>query len=232
MKYRINGKLANMMSDYTRGVIVMNELLNDVTNDTIYTNFLRQVQRLHQIYKDDEVGKIEAVEKWRIAFKTVGIKSEFKPSFESLIRRVIKKPESFKSINPLVDLGNYCSLKMNTSIGVHPIEPNFELIELCFANGTESFIEFGKNVASHPKVGEVVLLSGDTILTRNWVWRQGQLSMITTKTKNVFINVDCLGMSQQEAEDITNEVANIFVGVFQRDYKVGFLNHQNPEIFL
>ena len=39
----------------------------------------------------------------------------------------------------------------------------FEMIELCFASGTESFIEFGKNETIHPKVGEVVLLSGDTL---------------------------------------------------------------------
>jgi DNA/RNA-binding domain of Phe-tRNA-synthetase-like protein len=232
MKYIINENLANLISDYTRGVIVMSEVVNDVKNDSIYLNFLGEVRRLHQMYKDDDISKIATVNKWKKAFQTVGIKSEFKPSFESLIRRVVKKPDGFKAINPLVDLGNYCSLIMSTSIGVHPIEPMFEMIELRYADGTESFMEFGKNVVSHPKVGEVILLSGNNVLARNWVWRQSQLSMITPNTKNVFINVDCLGMSQKEAEDTTKEVANIFRSVFHRDYKVGFLNCQNPEVFL
>lgn len=222
-----------MIPDYTRGIIVMKNIDNvEPQGASIYNNFIVEVQRLNKVLKTQQVNDFTPVKLWRQAFRSVGIKSEYKPSFESLLKRVSKKPSSFKSINPLVDLGNYCSLKLLTSIGVHPINNELDNLELCFADGTENFIAFGKDTTTHPYNGEVVLRAGNSVLTRNWVWRQGELSMITSNTKDIFINVDCLGVSVDEARVLTEKVAKIFHLVFDKNYSIELLHHQNTTVYI
>jgi len=83
-----------------------------------------------------------------------------------------------------------------------------EPLWLCFAQGSENFTPFGTNEIEHPEPGEVIYLSGKTVLCRRWTWRQAEFTKLTRATTHVAINVDGLPpVTRGEVEMICEELA-------------------------
>ena len=104
-------------------------------------------------------------------------------------------------------------------------------LELCFADGTETYLPLGGGAEEHPKDGEVVYKdsrSGD-VFCRGWCWRNGERSKIRSDTTNVAINVDALPPATPElARRVAEATADLVRTYCGGTVRVFDLNEMSP----
>ena len=72
---------------------------------------------------------------------------------------------------------------------------------------------------------------GKSIKTRRWIWRQGKVRKITSKTRNIFVPID--GFTKSKLESVIrarDELANLFKEFFDCEVIVGFIDKGNKEM--
>jgi len=212
INYNISQDIFNLFPEYVRGLVVIHGVENSQTDSKPFELFTHEIAKIRQELNSENLKENPNVAAWRATFKKAGITSQFRPSFEALLRRAINKPDGFRSISSLVDLGNYFSVKYRLPIGVHEIREYMSDLSLCLAAGDEDFIEFGKDVTVNPNAGEIVFKEGESVMTRRWIWRQGKNSIITPDTSSIFINIDVLPpVTSDQLRKILEEIADVFV---------------------
>lgn len=139
---------------------------------------------------------------WRDAYRQFGAKpSEHRSAIEALGRRVLK-PDSLPDINTLVDIGNLLSLRYALPAGVHPITEHSRTLELRRATEQDAFLAEPGQAPEAIAPNEIVLASGNRVLTRRWTWRQAADTRTVEDTGFVFFDIDGLppvteGMSRR-----------------------------------
>ena len=174
-------------------VLKVQDFENTVVKKGI-TEKLRKVgEKIRNEYTSDTLGNIDAVKVWRDAYSGFGAKpKKYKSSVEALLRRVIAG-EEIPSINPLVDVYNYISLKYLLPLGADDLDKINDTISLTYTCGTEEFTAIGSEETKTVNQGEVAYLLGkETVLCRRWNWREADHSKITINTKNAIIYVETL----------------------------------------
>jgi len=132
-----------------------------------------------------ELSEYPVVKIWREIYKGFGEKKA-RSSLESLIRRVAGG-KGIYSINPLVDIYNLASLKFELPCGGEDTDAMTSDLTLTFADGSESFTPLGEAVIERPNEGEIVYKFGDTVVCRNFNYRESDITKLTDKTKNAII---------------------------------------------
>jgi DNA/RNA-binding domain of Phe-tRNA-synthetase-like protein len=129
---------------------------------------------------------------WREVFREQGFKpSEYRSSAEAMARRALRG-QQLPSINALVDIGNLLSLRHLVPMGGHAIDHAEHGYRLRPASGRETFVPFGTDQLERPEPGEIIFAEADAVLTRRWIWRQANVSMILPETTAIEYNVDAL----------------------------------------
>jgi DNA/RNA-binding domain of Phe-tRNA-synthetase-like protein len=153
---------------------------------------------------------------WRDAFRTLGYSpTKFRPSVDALVRRVAKFGPVLTGV-ALVDVGNLVSTRFAVPVGAHALDdvPNGGTIELAGARGTEIFETFnGDRELLEP--GEIVLRQADRVMTRRWVWRQGQYGSIQPPTGRFQFHIDLLGPGHALAGAAENDLRRLLGGAYQ-----------------
>ena len=97
----------------------------------------------------DSLATLPKIADWREAYRQFGFSpSAHRSSVEALLRRVVQGKE-LPSINPLVDLYNYVSLKYLVAAGGDDLDKVEGELFLTFADGTEKFVMLGSDKAEH-----------------------------------------------------------------------------------
>ena len=88
-------------------------------NNAAYQELLNCAKGYADRYQKLNIGQIPGVEAARELFHSIGLDpTKRRPSSEALLRRALKNKDMY-SINPLVDLGNWCSLEFLLPICVY-----------------------------------------------------------------------------------------------------------------
>jgi tyrosyl-tRNA synthetase len=134
----------------------------------------------------------ERVLAWRAAFKDFGADPVAKrPSLDGLLHRVLAGHE-IPFVNKVVAISNIISLKhLLPSGGDDLVNINGDF-GLRYANGMELFHPIGGSDYEHPEPNEVIYADDEKVLCRCWIWRQGERSKITDRSRFVAVNVDVL----------------------------------------
>lgn len=139
----------------------------------------------------DTLAEHPAVRPWRLAFKAAGWNpGKFRSSIEALLRRALRGELDPLGM-PAVDAGTVVTLEHLVPVGVHILDdlgPDPALV-LGPAAGDETFRLFGGQVEA-PDPGEIVYRVGSVVLTRRWVWRQGEVGSVTPQARSYAVNVD------------------------------------------
>jgi len=139
-----------------------------------------------------ELSEYPVVKIWREIYKGFGEK-QARSSLESLIRRVAGG-KGIYSINPLVDIYNLASLTFELPCGGEDTDVMASGLTLTFADGSESFTPLGETVIERPNEGEIIYKFGDTVVCRNFNYRESDVTKLTDRTKNaIIIFEDALG---------------------------------------
>ncbi len=209
-KYRIQPEIFDIFPSYSRGCLVIHDIRNGSSPEKLQSILRDAELKVRQRLTLDQLTTEPRLNSWREAFRRVGMKpADFRPSIEALVRRVLHGQE-IPSINRLVDIGNLISLRHLLPVGSHATDVLSEDIELRHANGGEEFTPFGSELTEHPEKGEIILASGNTVLTRRWIWRQANFTLTVRETSALVYNLDALPpIDKVELEEIANEMMEL-----------------------
>ena len=139
MYFRIEKSILDVCDTIYNCAVVVSGLDNNIEDKSFYEAYQKQVSSTLKKYKNTSITSSENIVLYRHAMDSLGINSaKYPSSIESIINRIIKN-SNFPSINPVVDLGNYISLKYEIPVGIHDIDSIHE--DLCLRMSTEEDIE-------------------------------------------------------------------------------------------
>ena len=231
MDYHI--EIFDKFPDFIRGVVIGKGVNNEYKSEEL-AFLIKEVQnKVTKEIDPERYREHPRVANWREAYKKFGINpNKFPPSVETLIKQVVKG-KGIKSINPLVDIFNYISLKYLVPSGGDDLSKVVGDLRLTYAKGDELFIPFGETEPDPPKKNEVIYRDEEKVLCRCWNWRQGEHTKLTIETNWVAINVDCLPpVDSNEAKRITEEVAQLIERFCGGEAEIFIMDRKNPRITL
>lgn len=186
MKLKISDKIFETWSELEVGVVVAKNIDNGGSQGDLLNEIVDEVKSKISL---DRLEELPSIVKWREVHKEFGSKpKKKKPSIEALLSQALTRGVS--SINSLVDLYNYISLKYLMTIGGEDIDKVKGDIVLDFANGSEEFYSIGSDENESPKEGEVVYKDEKEVICRRWNWREADRTKLTEDTKNAVVVIE------------------------------------------
>lgn len=232
-KFIVAPALFELFPEACFGVVVAEEVDNQVGSEVVTNMLEAQVRTLNQELGGTNVREHPHVAVWREAFRKLDLNpNKFPSSIEALTKRIAKKAK-LPSINKIVDLVNILSLKYILPMGAHDREILPGDIELRFARSEDKFIPFGSTDPEPVDEGEVVYVTGNQVRTRKWVWRQGEKAKVVPETRRLFCPIDAFyGVTDEAAKAAQTELAAMLkehCGATTRQF---WVDKDNPSVEL
>lgn len=231
MKFKVSDEVFSKLEDVCFGVVVAKGIDNSGNIEEINNLLNDNIKRVEEYYVNKKVKESEEIRPYRDAFRELNINpNKYMSSIEAMTSRVAKN-KKLPSINPIVDLGNAVSLKYLVPLGAHDIDDKNDDICVRFSKEDDVFIPFGSTDEESIDKDEIVYAIGNSVKTRRWIWRQGEVGKITSKTRNIFVPID--GFRHSNFESVIkarDELANLFKEIFNCDVIVGLVDKDNKEI--
>jgi DNA/RNA-binding domain of Phe-tRNA-synthetase-like protein len=148
------------------------------------------------------------VRPWRERFTAMGVSGkEFPSSVEALLRRALRGGDPFR-INPLVDFYNAVSLEHLVPAGGFDVSETEEQLDLRLTRPGDSFLALDAAAAENVLPGEVAYATGDSVLTRHFVWRQSKRALVHEGTTELFLVAEVLPeVGEHAAESVAEAFA-------------------------
>lgn len=153
---------------------------------------------------EDAFTNNQVISDWRSAFSSIKTKKGARSSIEALLKRVIKN-QSFKPINPLVDIYNCISLEYGVPCGgedINKIEGGLYLGE---AKGGEEFIPIGTDESSPALETEMIYYDDNGVVCRSLNWREAKRTMLTSDTTDAVFVLEAVYPHQIENLELASK---------------------------
>lgn len=229
MKFIVNKELFNNYNNLSVGVIVCNNI--DNTKNVDLANEIKKVNVdvISKFSNIDPLSEYPIIREWRNIYKSFGEKKS-RSSIEALIRRTLNGND-IPVINPLVDIYNMISLKYELPCGGEDIDKITSDIELTYAVGVEEFIPLGETTLEIVNESEIVYKSGNTVLCRNFNYRESDITKLSSNTKNCILVIESV-LESNKLESALDELSNLVSTLLGATTKKYVLNKDNSEIEL
>lgn len=192
LNYAIAPEVFAAFPEYRRGVVVARGVGNGDSPPELIALLRAEEDGVRQRLSLETLTAEPRLASWREAFRSLGFKpGDFRPSVEALLRRVLRG-QDLPAINALADIGTVLSLRHLLPVGGHAVDVLAGDIALRPAAGSEEFIPFGSEQMEHPGPGEFIFVEGEKVLTRRWIWRQANHTLLLPGTTAVEFNLDAL----------------------------------------
>ncbi|HYE83017.1 MAG TPA: B3/4 domain-containing protein [Clostridia bacterium] len=177
-----------------------------------------------------ELAKHPVIAVWREAYKKFKSPRENRSSVEALIRRVYNGKQ-VGTINPLVDIYNFVSLKYMLPCGGEDLDVVKGDIRLVRAAGNEQFVPLGSEENEPPAEGEVIYRDEAGAICRCWNWREADRTKLTEETMNAFLCIESVDSSRRDVfKAAVKELAELVNKYLGGSCQVFFLDRNNKEI--
>lgn len=230
MRFTVSEDIFEKLPNACFGCVAVRGADNRVERPEIQRLLADNVARCEGDLEGLKVKELPDILYYREAFRAVGINpNKFMCSIEALLTRIAKK-KGFPAINGLVDLGNAVSVGCHIPIGAHDIDSFVDgQLELRLAGAGDTFVAFGETETEVPDPGEPVYVSGHTVRTRRWAWRQSEIGKITEETGAVFFPID--GFTDVNLSQVLrarDEIAGLLEQHFGCTAVVGMVDREHP----
>ena len=128
---------------------------------------------------------------WRDAFRRFRTRKGVRSSLEALLKR-ISNGHPVGSINPLVDLYNFISMKYAIPCGGETLEALEGDLRLTVAAGGEPFLPLGAEADDPALPGEVIYRDDFGAVCRCFNWREAQRTMLTERTTDAILVMEAV----------------------------------------
>jgi len=168
---------------------------------------------------------------YRNALRRAGINpNKFTNSVEGMSKRVTRG-QPLPRINALVDLCNVIALRHVVSLGGHDLADIDADLEVRRTVEGDRFLPFGAEEFESVPAGELVFTAGNTIQTRQWLWRQSELGKMTADTTDVFFQlVGFAGEHFPKLEAAMRELEDLIGSRFGGSYTAFVVDPERPSI--
>lgn len=208
MDFSVDTALFNQFPDLTIGVVVG----RDIDNHGHAEHLLEQAARHAAISSMKALEQDSRILRWHEAYRSFGAKpKKHRCSVESLYR-VLLGGRALRSINRLVDIYNFISVKYVLPVGGDDLDRIEGSIRLTHAAGTERFVALNDTQPTNPDAGEVVYRDDHDVLCRRWNWRECDKSKMTAETSRAVLFVEGLQpVSAGAVRGIVDEMAGLIM---------------------
>ena len=215
------------------GIITCNGINNTIKDENQYQDMLSQGEKEALTHlPNEEFSSNEVIKVWRDAFKKFKTKKGARSSIEALLKRV-STGKGLGTINPLVDIYNFISLKYAMPCGGEDMDKFIGDIRLTKATGDESFITLGSDKSEPPYEGEIVYKDDEGAICRCWNWRESVRTMLTEDTKNAFLCIELVDENREkEFENALKELSQLVEKNLGGKSEVSILHINNKEAIL
>ena len=228
MKFSIDPTIFSLFPEYKVGYLIVQGMSepNGVLQQEILDLLKQSIKQIQQVSLGDQ-----HFDEWRKAFQKVGIDPQkHKPSHISLIERA-KQDGEIPNIYPIVNLLNATSLRSSVPIGTHQLDRLPQGIEIRLTRNGDAFTKMNKIEAESVEEGIPAYCSGHRVLTKNWIWRQGETSKIRKMTQDVLIPIDALSsVSEPQLLEIVKQLKTNIGEFFGGEIITGILSSSNPSV--
>ena len=167
---------------------------------------------------------------YREAFTALSVNpNKFMCSIEALCKRV-QKGSGLPSVNPVVDLGNAVSLKYMLPMGAHDLGKMDADFMVRFSSAGDTFTPFGSNETEIPDPGELIYVTGNTVKTRRWIWRQSEDGKIDETSSYILFPIDGFESYLDRIIAAQDELAALIGRYFGVPVQKGLLTAENREM--
>ena len=204
---------------------------NTRPQEKILTMLREEVLKACSATQLTSVREMEALMPYRDAMCKLGINPNKYPcSVEAILTRISRKGD-FPSINPIVDLGNYISIKYRLPVGVHDLGTIRDVLTVRLADNDDCGKSENHFENDELKPGEPVYAAGDSVRTRRWLWRQTPAGRVTEKSTDFLIPIDGFESNKETVDAACNELVALLRELFHADVEYGVLNRSNTEFY-
>ena len=219
--------------EFVRGIIFVDHMQIIEKNKRIKKPLNKVIQQRQSERLD--FSNHPYIQAWDRAHDKFGSNPEkYPPSIKSLLSRIMLGG-GLPSINSVVTLFNYISLKYLVPCGGDDLNRISGNLCLDFATGEELFIGLGSSDLEHPEIGEVIYYDDQSkqVMCRRWNWRNAEFSKITLDSQAIIINIDGIdGIPQSVILDARDELAGLLETHCQAESRVALLTQNHPEMSL
>lgn len=147
---------------------------------------------------------------WRNAYSVFGAKpKKHRSSVENLYRMTLEGYD-LHSINMLVDIYNFVSLRHMVPVGGDDLAKVEGDIVLGFAKGDEPFRPLGSHEVHKARKGEIIYADKKEVLCRRWNWRESEKTKMTETTRDVLLVTEGLPpVTSENMSKIVEELAHL-----------------------
>jgi DNA/RNA-binding domain of Phe-tRNA-synthetase-like protein len=209
-KLIISDEIKSNFPDYDPIIFYITNFTNN--NSEIAKTLLKEIQlELNNSITMEKINDNQQIKNWRKTYKSFGVNPKrILNSCEALLTRIVKGGE-IPTINPIVDIYNYISLKYLLPIGAENWDSLKSDLVLKYSLGSEGFDtrENNEDVITFPKIGEIIWADSIGASCRCWNWRQSSRTQITNQTQNIYFVIDYIGNDNSYAILAKNEMLKI-----------------------
>lgn len=231
MKLTIDSRILEKFPGLNLGVVVARQIDNHGKSDELVHMIRERENEIRGAFHTETLSQEPKIESWRKAYSSFGAKpKKYKSSVESLHRMIIKGIE-LRSINKIVDIFNYTSIKHMVPAGGDDIAKVEGDIILRFARGDEPFTALNSEEMETAKEGEVIYSDEKEVLCRRWNWRECDKTKMTEETRDVVLVVEgLLPVTREEINAIIDDFGQMVDEYCGGDIKTAVLNEADVEI--
>ena len=213
------------------GVVIAKEIDNLGKSDDIIHMIRDRENEIREQYNTETLSQEPKIESWRKAYSAFGAKpKKYKSSVESLYRMILKGVD-LRSINKIVDIYNYISVKHMIPAGGDDVAKVDGDVVLRFARGDERFTALNSDETETAKEGEVIYSDDKEVLCRRWNWRECDKTKMTEETRDVVLVVEgLLPVTQDEISAVVDDLSQMVSEYCGGDIMTAVLNEVNAGV--
>lgn len=211
MRVRIDPRIFGDFDNPRIGVLVVRGTDNTKPNSSLVKQLNNIAETISDKYQSETLSKAPVIAAWREAHRKFGSKPKDYPnSVEALYKRILKR-QNIGSINPLVDIYNYISLKYMLTAGGEDLDKVEGDLQLTYATNNEvPVVVLGKDEEQVPFEGEIIYKDDIGTICRRWNWREVARTILTDKTTNAVLVLEALNpVTDQILHEAINELENL-----------------------
>ncbi len=230
MFLRVEKKILELGSGIYIGVVTAMGLDNLSPNEKIRQLLREEVEAAAGDLGGNAVKEDQGLQLYRRALNELDVNpSRYPCSIESILTRISRKGE-FPAVSPVVDLGNYISIKYRVPVGVHDMDTLQEDLWIRLTGEEDCQIEENHLQGDELRPGEPVYVSGHIVRTRRWIWRQMPAGRVAATGRNFLFPIDGFYDNREQVEAACAELVSRIREFFSVEAEFGVINRENDEI--
>lgn len=229
MFYRIDKKILGVGGGVYTGLVYASGLNNETEIPEINSLLEKEIRKVKETLSIDGIANDSDIELYRNAMRELGINSSKYPcSVEAILKRIVKTGD-FVSVGPVVNLGNYISLKYCIPVGVHDVDSLEDELCVRLATAEDCARVENNNDKDELSEGEPVYATGNSVRTRRWFWRQMPAGRVTEKSVNFLFPIDGFLVNKDTVESARQELSELIAKYFGVEAIGGSVYSDNAE---